>query len=462
MKRISVVVGAAIAVSVSSGVAAGATTGQSPPENARALLQKRIERALAKADGFPGGTPVAGRHTRELGELPLEQTNADVWSHGDFAYVGTWSDPCSGTGVKIIDVSDPARPTQVATAAGYPGTSAEDMQVLSVETPAFTGDLLGVGIQQCAGEGFGGLDLWDVTDPTHPAHLGFYANFGVHELSLTPRPDGVFALLASPFSEPFTFFFAPETIGDFQLVDITDPSNPVLTDDWGALKDGGFPAGAPFIPPPYDCTDPLCRGDFPAIFAHSTKPSADGMRAYVAYWDLGAVVLDISDPTDIRFVGRTVYPLSSDGDTHSAVPNGDDSLLATTDEDFSPVDLPVKVPGDTWGFARLWDISDASNPVHLSDVTTPHSLTNKSDAIYSAHNPEIVGDKLYASWYSDGVRSFDITDPTKPVETAFYREQPHSGILSPHPIPLDWGVHVEHGRIYLSDMFFGLYVVAER
>lgn len=451
----------AAAVSITTGMTAAAAT-PSPSESARALLKQRVVNALAKVDGLAGNTPAAGRHTRELGQLSLEQTNADVWSHGDFAYVGTWGGPCSGTGVKIVDVSDPAQPALVATAAAYPGTSAEDMEVLSVDTPQFAGDLLGVGIQQCGDEGFGGLDLWDVTDPTDPAHLGFYENFGVHELSLKERPDGVFALLASPFSEPFTFFFFPEPIGDFQLVDITDPSNPLLTDDWGALKDGGFPAGAPFIDPPYDCAEPLCRGAFPAIFAHSTKPSGDGMTAYVAYWDLGAVVLDISDPTDITFIGRTEYPLTSDGDTHSAVPNEDDSLLATTDEDFSPVDLPTKIPGDTWGFARLWDVSDPSDPVHLSNVTTPHSLTNKTNAFYSAHNPEFVGSKLYVSWYSDGLRIFDVSDPTRPREIGFYREKPSRGILSPRPIPLDWGVHVEGGRIYLSDMFFGLYIIEEK
>lgn len=452
----------AAAVMVTTGMTAAAAT-RSPSETARALLQQRVVDTLTKVDGLAGNTPAAGRHTRELGQVSLEQTNADVWSHGDFAYVGTWAIPCSGIGVKIVDVSDPTQPALVATAAAYPGTSAEDMEVLSVDTPAFTGDLLAVGIQQCSEEeGFGGLALWDVTDPTNPEELGIYENFGVHELSLTERPDGVFALLASPFSEPFTFFFFPSTIGDFQLVDITDPLNPILTDDWGALKDGGFPAGAPFIDPPYDCAEPLCRGDFPAIFAHSTKPSGDGMTAYVAYWDLGAVVLDISDPSNVSFVGRTEYPLTSDGDTHSAVPNEDDSLLATTDEDFSPVDLPTKIPGDTWGFARLWDISDPSNPVHLSDVTTPHSLTNKTNAFYSAHNPEFVGNKLYVSWYSDGLRIFDVSDPTTPREIGFYREQPNRGILSPRPIPLDWGVHVEGGRIYLSDMFFGLYIVEEK
>lgn len=208
-----------------------------------------------------------------------------MWVHGDFAYVGSWAAPC-GLGVRIVDVSDPASPETVATAAAYDATSAEDVEVLSVDTPSFTGDLMGVGLQDC-GSGLAGLDLWDVTDPANPLWKGFYPNFGVHELSLTARTDGVLALLASPFSEPFTFFFDPPAIGDFQLVEVTDPANPVLTDDWGALKDEGFPAGAPGIPAPYDCDDPLCRGSDPAIFAHSASPSADGMTAYIAYWDLG-------------------------------------------------------------------------------------------------------------------------------------------------------------------------------
>lgn len=437
---------------------AGASPGSS--DSPQTVLRQRVARALGALDGAGATTPAAGRKTRALGSLTMAPVNGDVWAHGDYAYVGTWGDPCSGLGVKIVDVSDPSSPLAVGTAAGYPGTSAEDMEVLTVDTPAFEGDLLAVGIQACSEQGFGGLALWDVTDPTDPQELGVYENFGVHELSLTERPDGVFALLASPFSEPFTFFFGPETIGDFQLVDVTDPANPVLTDEWGAAKDGGFPAGAPFIPSPYDCAVSPCRGDFPAIFAHGATPSGDGMTAYVAYWDVGAVVLDISDPSDVFYVGRTVYPAASDGDTHSAVPNADDSLLATTDEDFSPT--TARIPGDTWGFARLWDISTPSNPVRLSDVTTPHSLTNKANAFYSAHNPQFVGDTLYVSWYSDGLRIFDVADPSRPREVGFYREQPSTGPLSPRPVALDWGVHVTGGRIYLSDMFSGLYVVEER
>jgi len=445
-------------VLVATAVTASAST--SPVDQARDALRQRVLTALSNVSGG-GSTPAAGRQTRELGNLALDSVTADVWVHGDHAYLGSWAAPC-GLGVRIVDVSDPANPELVATAASYDATSAEDIEVLSVDTPSFTGDLMGVGLQDCGG-GLSGLDLWDVTDPANPQQLGFYPNFGVHELSLTTRSDGVFALLASPFSEPFTFFFASETVGDFQLVDVSDPANPVLTDDWGALKDGGFPAGASFVPAPYDCADPLCRGSDPAIFAHSASPSGDGMTAYIAYWDLGGVILDISDEANVQYVGRTVYPAASEGDTHSAVENAAGTLLATTDEDFSPAfGAAGKVVGDTWGFARLWSLANPASPAHLSDLTTPHSLTNKTNGFFSAHNPLFKGDELYVSWYSDGLRIFDVSDPTGPRETAFYRPQPNRGVLAPHPIPLVWGVATGGDRIYLSDMFFGLYVVTEK
>jgi hypothetical protein len=458
MSKRGLILGLALAFAVLSITAvAGATSDHAG--HARAALRDRVMHALARVDGGSQGARAAGRHTRLLGELPLDPITGDVWVHGSFAYVGSWEEPC-GLGVRIVDVSDPAHPQQVAVAAAYQHTSEEDVQVLSVSTPTFTGDLLAVGLQACDEEGLAGLDLWDVTDPANPTHLGRYDNFGVHELSLVQRADGVFALLASPFSEPVSDLFFGFVLGDFQLVDVSDPTNPVLTDDWAAHRDGGFPAGAPFFPPPYDCSDPLCRGDFPAIFDHSASPSTDGQTAYLAYWDLGAVILDISDPSNVTYVGRTVYPADSDGDTHSAVANPAGTLLATTDEDFSPI-AGTHVPGDTWGFARLWSLADPADPTHLSDVTTPHSLTNSVGGIFSVHNPQFVGSKLYLSWYSDGVRIFDVSNPTTPQEVGFYRPRPHRGALAPHPIPLDWGVHVVGGRIYLSDMFFGLYVLAE-
>ncbi len=156
------------------------------------------------------------------------------------------------------------------------------------------------------------------------------------------------------------------------------------------------------------------------------------------------------------------------------MPNAAGTLLATTDEDFSPGELVAagepKEPGDTWGFARLWSITDPTHPVHLSDVTTPHSLTNKTDAFYSAHNPVFLANRLYVSWYSDGLQVFDVSAPRAQRSAASYRPQPTrdpTGVFESFgakdkPYPFAWGVHVNGGLTYLSDINYGLYVVAVR
>jgi hypothetical protein len=59
---------------------------------------------------------------------------------------------------------------------------------------------------------------------------------------------------------------------------------------------------------PFDCTPPsgqapLCRGHFGAVFDHSASPSADGLAAYLAYWDAGAVIVDISSPPSSAWSG---------------------------------------------------------------------------------------------------------------------------------------------------------------
>lgn len=465
----------------------------SPTHHAQEVLEQRLRAAARGLDHGAAQAPAAGRATKLFGALPIPGgLHADVWAHGNYAYVGTWSGPCPGTGVKIIDVSDPAQPRQVAATAGYPNTSAEDMQVLTVRTAAFRGDLLAVGLQDCGlpdqPPGLTGADLWDVSNPVHPVHLGFYdvgPSGGVHEIALMKRVIGgqerVFALAAVPFAEVITTAFTSQPRGDFQLLDVTDPRNPVLADDWGAGKDGGLPFGAAFFadvgaPPPFDCTpptgqSPLCRGNFAAVFNHSASPSADGRRAYLAYWDAGAIILDMSNPRDLRMIGRTPYPAGSEGDTHSAVANEADSVLVTTDEDFSPSERKAagepKLAGDTWGFARIWGLTDATRPVHLSDYATPHALTSKTDAFYSVHNPEIHGNTLYLSWYSDGLRIVDISQPRAPQEIGFYRPRPTldpTGVFTAfgagdHPIAFVWGVHVVGERIYLSDINYGLYIL---
>jgi hypothetical protein len=264
-------------------------------------------------------------------DLGDRDSNGDVWVHGNFAYVGTWAEPCTGRGVKIIDVSDLHRPRMIGTLASRMGTSAEDVVVRRVASAGFSGDLLAVGIQRCSPDRrfdrqqFG-VELWNVTDPYHPRRLSSLGVTngagGVHELDLFQRGGKVYALLATPFSE----WFDPEPGGDFRIVDVTDPRHPRQVGQWGAGAHGL--AAGPFAG----------QGSFGAAFAHSARLSTDGKRAYVSYWDLGVLTLDISDVTNPTLVSRTRYAPDADGDAHSVTDyRGERGLfLLQNDEDFDP------------------------------------------------------------------------------------------------------------------------------
>ena len=188
------------------------------------------------------------------------------------------------------------------------------------------------------------------------------------------------------------------------------------------------------------------------------------------------IIFDISDPSRPVVLGRAEEEPGDEGNVHSAIAAPGDDLAITTDEDFvheggNEVHRGTGLPGaeehtdgtagtdDRWGFARLWDISDPAHPRELGSFETPHSATNRTGGLYTAHNPEVRGDLLYLSWYSDGLRVVDISEPESPREIASFvppaTENP-SGRDIP---PLIWGVHVEGDLIFLSDMAAGLYIL---
>ena len=335
MVRKRFVVAAAIGVLLTVAPAASAAL----PTTDELLKQKLGERHARGGGG--GGAPdvPATKNFKVIGhhDLGLSESNGDVWVHGNFAYVGTWGSPCTGRGVKILDVSDLRDPQLIGTLASREGTSAEDMVARRVSTPYFSGDLMAVGIQRCGEDPVldtqeFGLQLWNVTNPYAPVFLTEFGvgtgQGGVHELDLFKRGGRVYALVAHPFSE----WFDPSGHGDFMIIDVTNPSFPVMTADWGAGANG-FSRG------PY-----WGQGSLGSMFAHSARASANGKKAYVSYWDLGVLTFDISDVTNPVIIGRTMYEPWEDGDAHSMTPytNRRGKFIFQNDEDFDPR-TPAKI-----------------------------------------------------------------------------------------------------------------------
>lgn len=357
------------------------------------------------------------------------------------AYLGSWGGPgaCPNLGVRIIDVHDPTAPAPIGSAAVYTGTTAEHVAVAHYATPAFNGTVLVAGIQRCqprAGAS-SGLALWDVSDPASPAELGFFAtgraSRGVHEFALRQQGDRWLAFLAVPNAE------ISDGSGDLRILDVTDPHNPVQLVDWGAKKDAGLPVGNGA-----QCA-PICRGSVPEAFLHSVAISPDGRTAYLSYWDLGVIMLDVSEPSAPRWLGRFAEPAADEGNTHSVALAPDGKLALVADETFGP----------PWGYLRTVDVRDPANPVQVGTFQTPNGASDTAGEAYAytIHNPladDRNPDRAYLAWYADGVRLLNIADPRRPAEVASW-VPPAGGMI--------WNVAFMGDLLLAGDINNGLYLL---
>jgi hypothetical protein len=307
--------------------------------------------------------------------------------------------------------------------------------------------------------------LWDVTNPAAPVQIGYLRTAcctrGIHEFEIEHRADlgRTFAYATVPTSR-YPEDSSPSGYrdvngdGDFRLIDITNPASPVQISDFG-IQD----AGGPFSPGQGCDADPN--------YGHGAEPSDDGRLVFLSYWDSGFVALDVTDPDNPVFRGRTTYPANADGDAHSSSYDDARQLLFSADEDFCKTSGPGIETG--YGYLRIWDYSDLAAPEQIGEFRTPNSrgLGAQGSGDYSIHNALVVDTDVYMSWYSDGVRVVDAADPAQPVEIAYFVppagqnpvKPPQRGVLS--QMPQVWGVVVDEatGLIYASDMNSGLWIL---
>jgi hypothetical protein len=231
-------------------------------------------------------------------------------------------------------------------------------------------DVLGIGVQLCKAQGgSGGLQLFDVTDPTRPQALSFFPvpAGGVHELDIVTRADETtLALLAVPFTEFDNTYFGADAGGEFRIVDITDPTAPVELSDWGVIADselrnfgGGQEVTSSF----------QGLGYFAAHYAHSVRAADGGMTAYVSYWDSGILKFDISNPANPVLVARTQYGVRDDGDGHSMTPYdvGGTRYILQNDEDFDSLS-PMVATSSATGATEYSGIEEPWAPTLLSEL----------------------------------------------------------------------------------------------
>ncbi|RSD27855.1 LVIVD repeat-containing protein [Mesobacillus subterraneus] len=383
-----------------------------------------------------------------------QKNMADVYAHKGFAYTGTHTAGGGTGGVRVFDLKDPSNPKEVAVfATEIPNTWQEKVIVKTVNTPHFKGDLAVVSVQQLSRnnanfpDSFGGVLLYDVSDPYNPKKLGFYKFSdrritGTHELYLVQQGNRVLLLNSSPYAD----YYTGGKEKDFQIIDVSNPAEPQKLWDFDPRILPEVPAN--FNGYHWNAPDGKQR----PVFNHSVITDNNGQYAYVSMWDLGTVIFDIRDPENPVFVGRTEYSVNQKGSAHSAALAKGGNILIETREVSNPVGTGYE---SAYGYTRIFDISDKSNPKLLSNFVTdltldiPPTSAGRTTFAKTVHDPKVQGNTLYLSYYSGGVLSVDITDPSNPVEIGRYTPE-KSDV---------WGVFIDRNYVLASDMGQGLKVL---
>ena len=350
-------------------VPAGDAFAQAPDENQQDPPPGSIGglSPTARNVDLVGKVRLSGR----FGDVRPEQI-ADVATKGHYAYLNSWQTPqerpgaaqgsCERGGVFIVDISNPSAPKEVgfikSPDGSYPG---EGAQVISLDTPAFKGDVLSINQEFCTAPGAGnsgteatrrgGISLYDVSDPRNPVPLA--QNFG----DVDPAENNDF--------DPAVGKLSPEH--DYHSVFSWQDGNrafAVATDNWDTLVDFDVDIfeitnpRAPRLVNEFDLREELADSSAYAdqAFLHDmvVKEINGTQTMLLSYWDGGYVKVDVDDPANPVVLGDTdfattdpLFPAFSPptGNAHQAEFSHDNRFIVAADEEFSPFRGRLSIDG---------------------------------------------------------------------------------------------------------------------
>jgi len=269
---------------------------------------------------------------------------ADVGVLGDYAYLAAWGVvTCKYNGVHVVNIADVENPKEVAfigsKEGSYPG---EGVQALPISTPAFTGDLLVTNNEKCNEKsGFGGMNLYDVTNPEHPTPLAE----GVGDFTVNGQGKKAANEIHSVFAwdagnKAYAVIVDNEEGRDVDIIDITNPKKAFLTAEYDL--DELFPQ-----------IEQAAPSNLKEVFLHDMVVKLIGGRQVMllSYWDAGYVKVDMTDVHAPVYLGDTDFTnpdpeaaesgltVPPEGNGHQAEFTLDNEYVIGADEDFGPYAL---------------------------------------------------------------------------------------------------------------------------
>ena len=343
-----------------------------------------------------------------------------------------------------VDVTDPRNPRMIVqTDLPHADVRSNSLDVV--------GDIMAVAYQTKKwGLKPAGFDLFDVSKPEQPKLISHFDTSGPHSRGAhcVFFVDGEYVHLTSgsPDFEPTH----PKDDQFYRIIDVRNPSKPTEVGRWwypGTRKGDTAP------PPP---RHPKFDGGYRPHNTNVYPKKAN--RAYVAYIDGGAWILDIGDKSKPKPVGHLQYSPPYNGFTHTVLPLIERGYLIISDE-------CVKDNGEDW--PKLTWVVDARVESNLVPVATlplpPAENFIKRGGRYGSHNlhenqPGPCSFRsetlIFATFFNGGVRAFDLTNPLQPKEAGYF--VPGAPKLAPKGSAQINDVWVDENRlVYAVDRFGG-------
>ena len=190
----------------------------------------------------------------------------------------------------------------------------------------------------------------------------------------------------------------------------------------------------------------------------------------------GVIILDATNPTSLVEIGRWdnkyVHDLTVEGNIlHAALVNDDRYRMIDITDPTMPVNYGSNFNDPTGSVHATWPLGDGVHVAithetvggHLKilDYSNPNAIglvgTLNPAPSESAHNPHLVGDRLFVSWYRRGTRVIDVSDPGTPTEIGYFDTSNNQGSTYGG----NWGVypHLPSGIVASTDRQNGLFIL---
>ncbi|MCI0450178.1 MAG: choice-of-anchor B family protein [Chlorobi bacterium] len=288
-----------------------------------------------------------------------------------------------------------------------------------------------------------GTAFYDITDTTNIVEVDFLP--GLTSSWREMKTFGKFAYIVSEAGgsglQIVNLKYMPDSVslvGTFTFSGYTrthtiSQSGPYLYMNGGDYQNGGI-----FV---LDLTQdprvPVKRGEWEVEYIHDCRVVNDTIWG-AGIFDGNIYVIDATNKDNL--VSVTNWLNVPQPGPHNTALTTDRRFLFVTDE-----------IGGSPRLLKIWNVENVMNPVQAA-TWQPTGITTSI-----VHNVEINGNLAVVAHYSAGVRLLDITNPTAPVEIAWYDTYPANNSSNFNGC---WGVYMfPSGKIIASDRQTGLYVL---